>query len=122
MPDTPSLLEPQELYEKCSTCDGPVPAGDLICGPCEAAREEHVSKVIAVKDRFTVLELELAPWGYDDDDLGAALQSGAVRDLDFWKEIGASPERKPGAKGAARPAKSAPPKKRTKAKGFAKKR
>ena len=63
----------------------------------------------AVKDRFTVLELELAPWGYDDDDLGAALQSGAVRDLDFWKEIGASPERKAGAKGAARRTGSAGP-------------
>ena len=88
-----------------------------------SAERDALATLFAVKDRFTVLELELAPWGYDDDDLGAALQSGAVRDLDFWKEIGASPERKAGAKGAARrPAKSAPPKKRTKAKGFAKKR
>lgn len=32
-----------------------------------------------------------APWGYDDDDLGTALKSGAVRDLEFWKEIGHDP-------------------------------
>ena len=65
-----------------------------------SAERDALATLFAVKDRFTVLELELAPWGYDDDDLGAALQSGAVRDLDFWKEIGAAP--------SARPARRAP--------------
>jgi Aspartyl/Asparaginyl beta-hydroxylase len=43
--------------------------------------------LFAVKDQFTVLELALAPWGYDDDTLQAALSSGAVHDLEFWKNI-----------------------------------
>jgi hypothetical protein len=32
----------------------------------------------------------LAPWGYDDDDLEMALKTGAVDDLDYWKEVGYS--------------------------------
>ena len=74
-------------------------------------------------DDGRALELELAPWGYDDDDLGAALQSGAVRDLDFWKEIGASPGARRAREGRRAARQGAPPKKRTKArKELAKKR
>jgi hypothetical protein len=32
----------------------------------------------------------LAPWGYDDDDLEMALKTGAVDELDYWKEVGCS--------------------------------
>lgn len=49
---------------------------------------DAIATLFAVKDRFTVLKLELAPWGYDDDDLEAAIQTGAVQDLRYWKEIG----------------------------------
>ena len=44
--------------------------------------------LFAAKDRFTVTELKLAPWGYDDDSLEFALTTGAVNDIEFWKEIG----------------------------------
>ncbi|KAJ8599892.1 hypothetical protein CTAYLR_002803 [Chrysophaeum taylorii] len=53
---------------------------------------EALATLFALKDRFTVLELQLAPWGYNDDDLGAALRSGAVYGLDYWKEIGRAPD------------------------------
>ena len=49
---------------------------------------DAIATLFAVKDRFTVVELELAPWGYDDDDLEMALKTGAVHDLNYWKEIG----------------------------------
>lgn len=45
-------------------------------------------RFFAAKDQFTVTDLKLAPWGYDDDSLEFALTTGAVSDLDFWKEIG----------------------------------
>lgn len=47
--------------------------------------EERIalSKLFALKDKFTVTELKLAPWGYDDDSLEFALTSGAVHELVF---------------------------------------
>lgn len=48
---------------------------------------EALATLFAVKDRFTVLDLALAPWGYDDDSLEFALSSGAVHDLHFWRDI-----------------------------------
>ena len=51
-------------------------------------KRDALATLFAAKDRFTVLELELAPWGYDDDSLEYALSSGAVYDIDYWKEIG----------------------------------
>ena len=63
---------------------------------------------------------------YDDDDLGAALSSGAVRDLAFWKEIGHDPTvvseaaRTPAKRNAAKRAKGAAiPGKSKGGKGFA---
>ena len=38
-----------------------------------------LSTLFAVKDRFTVLDLSMCPWGYTEDDLAAALKTGAVR-------------------------------------------
>jgi len=55
-----------------------------------AEERDAIATLFAVKDRFTVLELELAPWGYDDESLGYAIKSGAVNDLNFWKDIGYS--------------------------------
>lgn len=46
-----------------------------------------LSTLFAAKDRFTVLDLELAPWGYDDDYLEWGLKNGAVNDLDFWSSL-----------------------------------
>ena len=51
------------------------------------AERHALSTLFAIKDRFTVLELNLAPWGYGDDALEYALTSGAVHDLEFWKRI-----------------------------------
>lgn len=48
---------------------------------------DAIATLFAVKDRFTVNELQLAPWGYDDDDLEQALKTGAVHDLNYWKDI-----------------------------------
>lgn len=72
---------------------------------------DALATLFAVKDRFTVLELRLAPWGYDDDDLGAALKSGAVNELDYWKEIGFDHSKASKTKGKKKNA--------AKAKGFA---
>jgi hypothetical protein len=47
-----------------------------------------LAKLFAAKDRFTVTELKLAPWGFDDDSLEFALTTGVVEDLDFWSDIG----------------------------------
>lgn len=56
----------------------------------ELSRTERsaVATLFALKDQFTVLDLGLAPWGYDDTSLEFALTSGAVHDIDFWREIG----------------------------------
>ena len=43
-----------------------------------------LSTLFAAKDRFTVTDLSLAPWGYDDETLAWAIKSGAVQDLDWW--------------------------------------
>ena len=48
---------------------------------------EALATLFAVKDRFTVSVLKLAPWGYSDEALGAALQNGAVNELAFWRNI-----------------------------------
>jgi hypothetical protein len=66
---------------------------------------EAIAKLFAVKDRFTVLELELAPWGYDDDSLEFAISTGAVRGLDFWKDIGYAPKKDATSKLESRPEK-----------------
>jgi hypothetical protein len=66
---------------------------------------EAIAKLFAVKDRFTVLELELAPWGYDDDSLEFAISTGAVRGLDFWKDIGYAPQKDATSKLESRPEK-----------------
>lgn len=60
---------------------------------------DAISTLFAVKDRFTVKELRLAPWGYDDDDLLHAMNTGAVDDLAFWKEINYNPKKKNTQKG-----------------------
>ena len=49
---------------------------------------DALAQLFAVKDSFTVTDLKLAPWGYDDDSLEFALKTGAVSDLNFWREIG----------------------------------
>ena len=54
---------------------------------------EALATLFAVKDRFTVLNLEMAPWGYAEDELAAALKSGAVHDLDYWKNIDYKPKK-----------------------------
>ena len=52
-----------------------------------ATEVNALATLFAAKDRFTVLELALAPWGYDDDYLEWALKTGAVQDLDFWRKL-----------------------------------
>lgn len=54
---------------------------------------DAIATLFAVKDRFTVNELQLAPWGYDDDDLLEAMNSGAVNDLNFWKDVAYVPKK-----------------------------
>jgi hypothetical protein len=53
---------------------------------------DALATLFAIRDRFAVKELVLAPWGYDDDDdLEMALKAGAVLDdLDYCKEVGYS--------------------------------
>ena len=48
---------------------------------------EALATLFAAKDRFTVLSLGMAPWGYTEDDLSGALAKGHVNDLEFWKDI-----------------------------------
>eukprot|EP00629_Pelagomonadales_sp_RCC1024_P012143 CAMPEP_0119260670 /NCGR_PEP_ID=MMETSP1329-20130426/943_1 /TAXON_ID=114041 /ORGANISM="Genus nov. species nov., Strain RCC1024" /LENGTH=402 /DNA_ID=CAMNT_0007260103 /DNA_START=168 /DNA_END=1376 /DNA_ORIENTATION=+ len=52
-----------------------------------AVERDALATLFAVKDRFTVQELGMAPWGYGEEDLAAALKSGAVNDLDYWKRL-----------------------------------
>mmetsp|Transcript_10690 Transcript_10690/g.43227 ORF Transcript_10690/g.43227 Transcript_10690/m.43227 type:complete len:403 (-) Transcript_10690:1073-2281(-) len=52
---------------------------------------EALATLFAVKDRFTVLELGLAPWGFTEDDLDIALRNGAVHDLAYWKDLAYEP-------------------------------
>ena len=62
---------------------------------------DALATLFAVKDRFTVQELGMAPWGYGEEDLAAAMKSGAVNDLDFWKRLdyaGPKKKKKPTAK------------------------
>ena len=40
-----------------------------------------------VQDRFTVLGLGMAPWGFSDDEIGAADDAGALAGLAFWKDL-----------------------------------
>lgn len=62
-----------------------------------AAERGALATLFAVKDRFTVLDLGMAPWGYGEDDLAAALKSGAVNDLDYWRRLDYEPpKKKPG--------------------------
>jgi hypothetical protein len=49
---------------------------------------DALATLFAAKDRFTVQELALAPWGFDDESLEFALRSGSVSNLDFWKDFG----------------------------------
>ena len=61
-----------------------------------AAERDALATLFAVKDRFTVLDLGMAPWGYGEDDLAKALKSGAVNDLDYWRRLDYEPpKRKP---------------------------
>ena len=53
----------------------------------ESVEINALSTLFAAKDRFTVTDLSLAPWGYDDETLAWAIKSGAVTDLDFWKTL-----------------------------------
>jgi Aspartyl/Asparaginyl beta-hydroxylase len=52
---------------------------------------EAIRTLFAAKDRFTVLELELAPWGYCDDVLERAIKTDDVHNLDFWRNFNFSP-------------------------------
>ena len=65
-------------------------------GDGPAAERDALATLFAVKDRFTVLDLGMAPWGYGEDDLAKALKSGAVNDLDYWRRLDYEPpKRKP---------------------------
>ena len=46
-----------------------------------AAERDALATLFAIKDRFTVLEVGMAPWGYHEADREAALATGAVHDL-----------------------------------------
>ena len=73
-----------------------------------------LATLFAVKDRFTVLDLGMAPWGYGEDDLAKALKSGAVNDLDYWRRLDYEPPK--------RKAPKAPKKKKVGASGRNKKK
>ena len=59
-----------------------------------AAERDALATLFAVKDRFTVLDLGMAPWGYGEDDLAKALKSGAVNDLDYWRRLDYEPPKR----------------------------
>ena len=46
---------------------------------------EALATTFAVKDRFTVTKLRQCPWGFGDDELERAIQTGHYKELDFWK-------------------------------------
>ena len=79
-----------------------------------AAERDALATLFAVKDRFTVLDLGMAPWGYGEDDLAKALKSGAVNDLDYWRRLDYEPPK--------RKAPKAPKKKKVGASGRNKKK
>lgn len=83
-----------------------------------ATERAALATLFALKDRFTVLDLQLAPWGYTDDDLQVALQNGAVNDLRFWRDIDVDPRDLSSTKAAA---KSTGKKVKKSARGFGRK-
>jgi len=60
----------------------------------ESAERDALATLFAVKDRFTVRKLKMAPWGYAEDDLAAAMKSGAIDDLDYFRRLDRVPAKK----------------------------
>lgn len=85
---------PHYVYNKDSSVDRFCLMSECYHPSLTLKERDAIATLFAVKDRFTVLELELAPWGYDSDDLEAAIQTGAVQDLHYWKEIGYNKQKK----------------------------
>jgi len=82
--------------------------------------------LFACKDRFTLLEKAERPWGVGKEELMAALQTGAIDDLAFWKDCcdagaptasAALPVAKKGAEKGAKKGTATSKAKRRKAKG-----
>jgi len=60
-----------------------------------AAEVNALRTLFACKDRFSVVSLGMAPWGFSDFELEAAISSGVVHDLSFWKDIAWEPTQPP---------------------------
>ena len=40
---------------------------------------------MAVKDRFTLINLRTGPWGFSEEELTRAIESKDFRELEFWR-------------------------------------
>ena len=48
---------------------------------------EALATTFAVKDRFTLTHLKQCPWGFSEAELTRAIESGAYRDVGFWRDF-----------------------------------
>ena len=78
---------PHYVYNNDETIDRYVLMSEIWHPSLSFVERNALGTLFAAKDRFTVTELKLAPWGYDDDSLEFALTTGAVNDIEFWKRI-----------------------------------